>query len=80
MFVTAALLVPAMMSTGAPGPAPAAEPALRSMMVPEAAADDPVDELAPSPGACPVFCSSDAYCNAHCATDSLCSNHRCVQF
>jgi hypothetical protein len=72
LFAAAALLVPALLSTRDSS-------ALRSTADQEAS-PAAVDELAPPPGVCPVFCSSDAFCNAGCPTDSLCRNHRCVQF
>jgi hypothetical protein len=79
MFVTATLLVPALLSAGAPAAQPTDEPALRSTIEVEAAGAV-IDESAATPGVCPVFCSTDEFCNAGCPTDSLCRNHRCVQF
>lgn len=70
ILVAAALLVPALLSERSE---------LRSTGEQESSPAE-VDELAPAPGVCPVFCSSDAFCNAGCPIDSLCRNHRCVQF
>ena len=79
MFLTAALLVPALLSGSAPAGQPADEPALRSTLEVEAS-PDALDESAATPGVCPVFCSTDAFCNVGCSIDSLCRNHRCVAF
>gem|GEM_PF-5792834 len=78
MFLTAALLVPALLSGGAPARQPTDAPALRSTLEIETS-DAAIDESAATPGVCPVFCSTDAFCNTGCS-DSLCRNHRCVQF
>jgi hypothetical protein len=82
MFLSAALLVPALLPGGAPAGPPADEAALRSTLEVEAgdAGDAAIDESAATPGVCPVFCSTDAFCNTGCSVDSLCRNHRCVQF